>query len=70
MFNVRLLLLGLEYWIEYIVVFIRVDLVDIVVEFLKIWMFYFFMFYINVYVLIDWNWKFYIFGIYVYLKLK
>lgn len=68
MFNVRLLLLGLEYWIEYIVVFIRVDLVDIVVEFLKIWMFYFFMFYINVYVLIDWNWKFYIFGIYLILK--
>lgn len=67
MFNVRLLLLGLEYWIEYIVVFIRVDLVDIVVEFLKIWMFYFFMFYINVYVLIDWNWK-YIFGIYLKLK--
>lgn len=68
MFNVRLLLLGLEYWIEYIVVFIRVDLVDIVVEFLKIWMFYFFMFYINVYVLIDWNRKFYIFGIYLKLK--
>lgn len=68
MFNVRLLLLGLEYWIEYIVVFIRVDLVDIVVEFLKIWMFYFFMFYINVYVLIDWNWKFNIFGIYLKLK--
>lgn len=68
MFNVRLLLLGLEYWIEYIVVFIRVDLVDIVVEFLKIWMFYFFMFYINVYVLIDWNLKFYIFGIYLKLK--
>lgn len=67
MFNVRLLLLRLEYWIEYIVVFIRVDLVDIVVEFLKIWMFYFFMFYINVYVLIDWNWK-YIFGIYLKLK--
>lgn len=67
MFNVRLLLLGLEYWIEYIVVFIRVDLVDIVVEFLKIWMFYFFMFYINVFVLIDWNWK-YIFGIYLKLK--
>lgn len=68
MFNVRILLLGLEYWIEYIIVFIRVDLVDIVVEFLKIWMFYFFMFYINVYVLIDWNWKFYIFGIYLKLK--
>lgn len=66
--NVRLLLSGSEYWTEYTVVPIRVDLADIVVEPLKTRMFYFFMFYINVHVLTDWNRKSHIFGIYLKLK--